>query len=256
VDGLVARDAAGARYLVPEEMLHTRFSGGEVFSFLPVRFGINRRTALGALAAMPPLASGAAASVPLPAGSRPVGTLVVRRFRTKSFACRMDGGRLTSIPLFRLAASMPEQPTRRMVVRSGVEAGDWFIRHLNVKSKMFSYRYDPWTGQTAPWGYSLPRHAGSVLILYRIHGLTKEVRILEAGDTALGYLLARLGTAPRGAYVGGEGLMAKLGTTALTALALFARRTATGAPNLDPPSAGARLHGMDGPAFRADRFLL
>jgi hypothetical protein len=71
----------------------------------------------------------------------------------------------------------------------------------------------------------MPRHAGATLALYRIYHHLRDPRYAKAADLALGYLKQRIITAPQGRAVAEDG-MVKLGTVAITALALTERRAA------------------------------
>jgi len=233
VDGLLMRRREGNAYLLPEETLHPDFVGGQVFSFLPLRFGVSRSSTGSALRSTAVVAAGECRAVALPGPGKRRDIRGMRRFRVRSFYCRMKNGQLEVIPCFRLAGPVAERLDSEVIRSSAVAAGDWFLTHLDSNRGVFSYRYQPWTGAVRRLGYSLPRHAGSVLILYRIYGLTEEKRHLEAGDHALRYLLRRLKPAARGLYVSEGWGRGKLGSSALTALALFERRSVTGEKKYD-----------------------
>ena len=233
VDGLVWKSGRGNAYIFPEETLHPWFSGGRVFPFLPLRFGVRRAGVVSTLAGSRRLRSGEGKLVPL---RRPGGrgrSMELRRFRVRSFYCSRVRGKTVVRPAFRLSSPVPDVIRRKDVRKSAAAAGDWFLAHLDRKTKTFSYRYQPWINGVNRSGYSFPRHAGSVLILYRIFAVTKDNRYLKGADLALDYLLARLHHAPRGLYIREVWWKGKLGSAALCALALFERRLATGEKKYD-----------------------
>ncbi|KPK58407.1 MAG: hypothetical protein AMS21_10650 [Gemmatimonas sp. SG8_38_2] len=113
--------------------------------------------------------------------------------------------------------------------RAAVEAGDFILKQLQPDGR-FHYIYEPLSGEyKGSSSSSLARHAGTVYSLALLYGHTKENRYRDGAEDALDWLVERV--APRcGAARGScivEGKRARLGSTALTVIALleYQRRT-------------------------------
>lgn len=107
-------------------------------------------------------------------------------------------------------------------------AGDWIVRH-QAADGAFRYEYDRRTGTVVP-GYNRVRHAGTTMALVQLAAATGDDRYLAAADRALAWLADRTVDTGAGAGVAEPTGDVKLGTTALTTVALVMRRDLTADP--------------------------
>ncbi|HPH01861.1 MAG TPA: hypothetical protein PK297_02735 [Spirochaetota bacterium] len=229
LDGIALRHEDGRQaWLLPEEGGNEIWAGGEPFGFIPFRFGLSR-TRIGA-ALVQTLSPKAADAGWIPRLRPATGVMPPQarlgRFRTSSWYARIDGNGLEDslTALYRNTVLPDAFPQPGDVTNAMRAAGEWFLRHQNPEGS-FSYRYEPFSGRIDASTYSMPRHAGSMLALYRIFRHVPDVRFARAADRALEYVRQRLVAAPRGKAVAEDGTV-KLGTVAITALALTERRVA------------------------------
>ncbi len=227
LDGIALRDSGGRQaWFLPEEGGNELWAGGEPFGFIPFRFGLSLSKIVGALVPaltanpvalgrLPRLRPGTAR---MPAGAR------LARFRTSTWYARFGPERAVAdlTPLYRNSVLPSRYPLRKDITNAMRAAGEWFVRQQDSSGE-FSYRYEPFSGRIDKSGYSMPRHAGSMLALYRIYGHVRDARYLGAADRALEYIRQRLIAAPAGRAVREDGPV-KLGTAAIAALALSERR--------------------------------
>lgn len=229
VDGVWLEDQHGFSCLLPQQA--ARYPGGRVFSFLPLRFGLDRGAILNRLRSMPRVEQtgwGRRRAV----RRHPRQSYQVLRFRAAAFYARMDPEDTLRVwPLYRGVPLGQTTPTAATVRQRTILAGRWFVRHL-ARDGRFSYRYDPFHNRSNRYRYSYPRHAGTLFAMYRIAALTNDKEMITVADRGLVWLLAQVRRATKGRYISEQG-QGKLGTTALTALALFARRQACGEEKYD-----------------------
>lgn len=253
LDGIWLKHKNGRKIMHPLEGGAHHFSGGQLVPFLPVRFGLRYSRVAGALLRSPLLEKSKSGRGrrfrPVRAAALKKNTRLYR-FRSSDWYLKVSGGsRWRSTPLYRGAELVqPDQIAQLLPGRIRL-AGDWFLQHLDKHGK-FSYRYYPYSGQVRTGNYSYPRHAGTTLILYRIYRHTGDKKYLESGDLALKWLLRHLRKGRPGSWIADLGVGGKLGTTALTALTLLARRDAllniSPAQQSNVQSYDAQLHSLLG----------
>ncbi len=135
--------------------------------------------------------------------------------------------RVVLVPPERCAAPAPEA-----VSRAADAATAWAVAALRPDGS-FLYRYDRTEGDVG--GYNLVRHAGMTMALHQRARVDGDAAALAAGDRSLDWMLDRLVPAGPGATAfAAPGAFAKLGASALLAVALVQRRDATGDTTHDP----------------------
>jgi len=228
VDGIMLKTSRGIKFILPEEAASHYLSGGQVFSFLPLRFGLKRERIKSMLQKMSPLKiANSGKMVRLKNSQQRVKLKYpLLRFRSLSFFAESKDGQVSTQRIYRLAKLVPEGGITSVPLKSIIAAGDWFINHQR-KNGSFSYRYQPYSGKVLAYNYSLPRHAGSIMILYRFYKHTGLKRFLDAADLGYSFLERKIGKSKLGDFIQDGYHSGKLGTTALTTLALLFRRDAT-----------------------------
>lgn len=114
--------------------------------------------------------------------------------------------------------------------RAAVEGGDFILRQLQHDGR-FHYIHDPLTGEsTGSTAWSLPRHAGTIYSLALLYGHTERNSYREGAERAIAWLTKQVSEhcgPSRGACMVKRD-SARLGSTALTAIAILEYQRRTG----------------------------
>lgn len=147
------------------------------------------------------------------------------RIVTKSFVVDPDG---TAHPLRHLRE--PRQPLTTERLQGATLAAERYIASAQAEDGRFEYRLDPFTGQVAFSGFSLPRQAGTTLVVCEL--FSDRARAREVATAALAMLVS---TARRhedmqmlGYPIEKDIRSFGLGDTALASIALLACRDLVG----------------------------
>lgn len=112
---------------------------------------------------------------------------------------------------------------------AAVDAGDWLVDNQD-RDGTYLYGWNRAT-EEADTSYNLVRHAGVTMSLYQL-SRADELGFLDPADRGLAWMLDRLEPTGEGVAFTESG-NAKLGASALVAVALGQRRLATGDPRYD-----------------------
>lgn len=162
------------------------------------------------------------------------------RFRTDTFVEQpVDRRALAPLPLTRGIPPAPEL-SGRTLREAALAGGRYLVAHLAPNGR-YIYEHDLATGfKTNPAGgaYSMPRHAGTTYFLAELYRITKEDWLREPIERAFAHLAELLssgrcaGTLPDGqafdCVLDRNEVVAQLGSTALTVVALAEYQRATG----------------------------
>ena len=158
------------------------------------------------------------------------------RFRTKSW---IECGRKKTIrPVFRANILIQRKNITRKLVLSAYLSAISNLHQCIDKSGQFRYLYYPIPDREVRTGYSMPRHAGALWMLYRSLSFASNNVLLQDTDRSLHWFLKRTRMDKREHF----GRRQNLYDLAIGLLAVLERRRVTGKTNLDPTARAMANH--------------
>lgn len=229
IEGIGAEIAGKVVRLLPHELVSAKLlAPRRPASGLPdVATAVERQRILQVLAAR---AGGGLASEPVS----------LYRFRTDTFVEAPD----RAAPPIALVRGLPPAPalSAPALREAALRGGRYLVAHLAPTGR-YIYAHDLWTGTATDatrldGSYSMPRHAGTTYFLAELYRITRQDWLREPVERALAHLVELLaqgacrGTLPDGTafdcVLDRGQTTARLGSTALTVVALAEYQRATG----------------------------